>query len=139
MKLIKKVSAGVLLTFGFLFLAIASVEILTYNQKPTPQEKQEAADTMIGGFIFGLPAVAYGGWLVWSLRKQHKKLLSDRLQSTFYLLIEENSGTISVLSFAKQAEITGEEARQYLDAKAKEFNATFDVNPQGGVYYHFHM
>ncbi|WP_235148030.1 MULTISPECIES: hypothetical protein [Fischerella] len=30
------------------------------------------------------------------MRKQHQKLLSDRLQSTFYRLVEENSGTISV-------------------------------------------
>lgn len=139
MKFIKKVSAGVLLSFGSIFLMISAVEILTYNQKPTPQEQQKAADTIIGGLVFGLPAIAYGGWLVWSMRKQHQKLLSDRLQSTFYRLVEENSGTISVLSFAKQAEISGEEARQYLDAKAKEFNATFDINPQGGVYYHFHV
>ncbi|PLZ92446.1 hypothetical protein [Fischerella thermalis] len=139
MKFIKKVSAGVLLSFGFIFLMISAVEILTYNQKPTPQEQQKAADTIIGGLVFGLPAIAYGGWLVWSMRKQHQKLLSDRLQSTFYHLVEENSGTISLLSFAKQAEISGEEARQYLDAKAKEFNATFDINSQGGVYYHFHV
>ncbi|MBF1988015.1 hypothetical protein [Fischerella thermalis] len=139
MKFIKKVSAGVLLSFGFIFLMISAVEILTYNQKPTPQEQQKAADTIIGGLVFGLPAIAYGGWLVWSMRKQHQKLLSDRLQSTFYHMVEENSGTISLLSFAKQAEISGEEARQYLDAKAKEFNATFDINSQGGVYYHFHV
>ncbi|MCP6761691.1 MAG: hypothetical protein NHB32_23765 [Fischerella sp. CENA71] len=139
MKFIKQLSAGVLLSFGFIFLMIATVEILTYNQKPTPQEQQEARDTMMGGLVFGLPAVAYGGWLVWNLRKQNQKLLSDRLQSTFYRLLEENSGTISVLSFAKESQISGEEAKHYLDAKAKEFNATFDVNPQGGVYYHFHI
>ncbi|MFB2773480.1 hypothetical protein ACE1AT_30050 [Pelatocladus sp. BLCC-F211] len=73
------------------------------------------------------------------MRKQHQKLLSDRLQSIFYRLLEEKSGTISVLSFAKEAQISGDEAKHYLDAKAKEFNATFDVNPQGGVYYHFHI
>ncbi|WP_315789356.1 hypothetical protein [Fischerella sp. JS2] len=139
MKFIKKISAGVLLSFGFMFVFAAAVEILTYEQKQTPQEQQESVDGIIGGLAFGLPAIAYGGWLVWGMRQQHQKLLSDRLQSTFYRLVEENSGTISVLSFAKQAEISGEEARQYLDAKAKEFNATFDINPQGGVYYHFHV
>ncbi len=41
--------------------------------------------------------------------------------------------------FAKEANITGTEAKQYLDAKAKEFNASFNLSNEGGIYYHFHV
>ncbi|WP_026732074.1 hypothetical protein [Fischerella sp. PCC 9605] len=139
MNLIKKISAGLLFSFGFFCLMLVAVETLTYNQKQTQQEQTESVNGIFGGLAFGVPAVAYGGWLVWGMRQQHQKLLSDRLQSTFYRLLEENNGKISVLSFAKQAEINGDEAKRYLDAKAKEFNATFDINPQGGIYYYFHI
>ena len=38
---------------------------------------------------------------------------------------------------AKNAEISTQLAKQYLDEKAKELNASFEVNEEGNVLYHF--
>lgn len=140
MKLFTKVSAGFLLSFGFLFLMVSLSELPNLDDKDkTSQERQEGSDAFLGGIAFGMPMLAGGGWIFWDLRQKHQKQLQDRLKSTFYRLIEEKNGQITLLQFAKEAEITGEEAKQYLDTKAKEFNATFDLNPDGGVYYRFHL
>ncbi|QKQ73180.1 hypothetical protein [Nostoc sp. TCL240-02] len=44
---------------------------------------------------------------------------------------------ITVLQLAKNAEISTQLAKQYLDEKAKELNADFEVNEEGNVLYHF--
>lgn len=140
MKLLTKVSAGFLLSFGFLFLMVSLSELPNLNDKDkNSQERLETRDAFLGGIAFGVPMLAGGGWMFWGLRQKHQKQLQDRLKSTFYRLIEENNGQITLLHFAKEAEITGEEAKLYLDTKAKEFNATFDINPDGGVHYRFHL
>ena len=138
MKLFQQVSAGLLLSLGFIFLMVIPVGIITYSQENTQEEKQEALSSILGGLILGVPTSAAGMWLVRGLRQQHQQKINNRLNSAFYRLIEQENGRISLLSFAKEAQITGKEAQKFLDIKAKEFNATFDVNPAGGIYYHFH-
>ena len=59
------------------------------------------------------------------------------LQLVFLELIEQNAGRITVLQLAKNAEISTQLAKQYLDEKAKELNASFEVNEEGNVLYHF--
>jgi large subunit ribosomal protein L7/L12 len=41
------------------------------------------------------------------------------------------------VQFAKETQLSIEEARQLLDEKAKEFNATFDTDEKGGISYYF--
>ncbi|MDJ0737640.1 MAG: hypothetical protein QNJ47_26895 [Nostocaceae cyanobacterium] len=118
---------------------VVPIGIVKYSQGDTQEEKQEALSSILGGLILGTPSFAGGMWLVRGLRQQHQKQISDRLDSAFYSLIEQQNGQISLLIFAKEAQISGEEAKRYLDTKAKEFNATFDLNPAGGIYYHFHL
>lgn len=60
-----------------------------------------------------------------------------RLQLVLLELIEQNAGRITVLQLAKNAEISTQLAKQYLDEKAKELNADFEVNEEGNVLYHF--
>ena len=140
MKLLTKVSAGLLLSFGSIFLMHVTVEALsTNNNKATQQQKQEMADRAFAGLALGLSGVGFGSALMLSLKKQHQRQLTSHLQSTFYRLVEEQRGEISLLRFAKEAEVTGEEAKLFLDSKAQEFNATFDHSNNGGVYYHFHL
>ncbi|MEB3217633.1 MAG: hypothetical protein VKN72_15540 [Nostocales cyanobacterium 94392] len=116
-----------------------TVEALSTDNQDTQEQKQEIADKAFAGLALGLSGVGLGTWLIWGLRQQHQKQLTSHLQSTFYRLVEEQRGQISLLRFAKEAEITGEEAKLFLDSKAKEFNATFDHSRDGGVYYHFHL
>ena len=140
MKLLTKVSAGLLLSFGSIFLMHVTVEALsTNNNKATQQQKQEMADRAFAGLALGLSGVSFGSCLILSLKKQNQRQLTSHLQSTFYRLVEEERGQISLLRFAKEAEISGEVAKLFLDSKAKEFNATFDHGRNGGVYYHFHL
>lgn len=135
MKFLKKVGAGLLLSIGFFCLTIAISELV--DRDTTPQEKSESLDTVIFGIAFGVPMMAAGGWIVWGLQKQHQKNSSDRLQTIFYQLVQQENGHISVLNFAITAQIMPEEAKQYLDKKAQELNATFENNERGGVSYYF--
>lgn len=132
MKRLKKVIAGLLLAFGVPLSILAVTQIL--NPKTSPQDRDDALAVL---FILTLPPTALGGWLVWGLYKQGQKEASDRLESIFYQLLEANNGQITLMRFAKETQLTGEQAKQYLDRKAKEFNATFDVGTQGGIIYHF--
>ncbi|MEH2450706.1 hypothetical protein [Nostoc sp.] len=82
----------------------------------------------------------------WSLVQQNRKekalfleLEQKRIQLVFLELIEQNAGRITVLQLAKNAEILTQLAKQYLDEKAKELNADFEVNEEGNVLYHFSL
>jgi trans-aconitate methyltransferase len=43
------------------------------------------------------------------------------------------------LQLAKNADISTQSAKQYLDEKAKELNADFEVNEEGNVLYRFSL
>ena len=134
MKLFKKVMAGFLLAFGIPFSILALSEIV--NPQNPPQDREEAFAALI---ILTLPTTAVGGWLTWSLYKQSQKEISDRLQSTFYRLVKENNGEVTTLRFAMEAQVSGKEARQYLNEKAKEFYANFEALDGGDIAYHFDL
>ena len=51
--------------------------------------------------------------------------------------MEAHNGEFSLLQYAKAADISGQEARAYLDERAQEFNATFEVDMNGGIIYRF--
>lgn len=131
MKAFKKISAGLLLTIGFVFLMVPVV-VLT-RKDATPEDRMDA----IAGLVFGFPAAAWGGWLAWSLKQKNQNQGSDRLHSTFYRLIKEGNGQITVMRFAMEAQLPAAAAQQYLDEKAKEFDADFGVNEEGGIFYYF--
>ena len=43
------------------------------------------------------------------------------------------------LNFVMTANCSADMARQFLDERAREFNATFDVDDEGGVLYYFNI
>lgn len=160
MKTAEKLAAGWLLTLGFTFLTASVSAVVERNamfQPISTGENEELVREYINterasllnatatqGLIFGLPTMILGSWLAWGLYVQSKndkkalqQQLSDRLQSTFYQMIIENQGRITVLGFAMQSQLPATVARQYLDNKAKEFNANFKVSEEGSVSYHF--
>lgn len=134
MKLLKKVIAGLLLAFGVPLSILAATQIL--NPQTTRQDRDDVVTALI---VITLPSTFLGGWLVWGLHKQGQKEISDRVRSTFYRLVTEHNGQITILRFAMEAKLSGQEARQYLDQRAKEFNATFDVLDGGNIAYHFEL
>jgi hypothetical protein len=134
MKLFKKVIAGLLLAFGVPLSILAVTQIL--NPQTSQQDREDALTAFI---VLTLPATVVGGWLAWGLYKQGHKEISDRLRATFYRLIQEGNGQITVLRFAMEAELSGQEARNYLDQRAKEFNATFEALDVGDIAYRFNL
>lgn len=137
MKPIKKLAAGLLISVGFFFLMISIAELV--DKDTTRTEKQEASDTAIGGIIIGVPFVVAGGWLIRGLRQQQQKQIGDRIHNTFYRLVTENNGKITVFRFANETQLTATAAKLYLDNKAAEFNASFEIDVNGNIYYQFYL
>jgi hypothetical protein len=160
MKTAEKLAAGWLLTLGFMFLTLsvsAGLERKSMVKPVTMADNEYLAKEIINqpafdhfgniirnGIIFGIPTMLLGGWMSLGLYRQSKnekkvlqQQLSDRLQSTFYNMLQENQGRVTVLGFSMQSQLPAAEAREYLDLKAKEFNANFKVSEEGGVSYHF--
>jgi hypothetical protein len=159
MKTAEKLAAGWLLTLGFMFVTLSATAALDkfatrkaiiiptgeyeFNA-PNATYTYEDKNAAVGGLIFGVPTLTLGTWLALGLyrqSRQEKKAInqqvSDRLQSIFYEMLQENHGRVTVLGFAIQSQLPAAHARQYLDEKAKEFNANFKVNEEGAVSYHF--
>ncbi|MEA5601744.1 hypothetical protein [Nostoc sp. UHCC 0252] len=159
MKTAEKLATAWLLTMGFMFVTLSAAEVfnkttmeksitlpvawdgsIEFSQTNTPV----IDDTTVERLIFGIPSLTLGTWLALGLyrqSRQEKKALnqqvSDRLQSLFYEMLQDNHGRVTVLGFAMQSKLPAAHARQYLDEKAKEFNANFKVNEEGAVSYHF--
>ncbi|WP_414548655.1 hypothetical protein [Anabaena sp. CCY 0017] len=140
MKTVKKVCAGFMLTVGVLFLMVSVGTLFELNaENITLEQKQEAQDAFLGGIVLGVPLTAGGGYMFWGLRRRHQKELSDRLDYVFYQILQANHGKITVLQLAIEAKLSGKQAKEYLNQKSQEFNASFEPNEQGDISYLFHI
>ena len=83
---------------------------------------------------FPLLAIGYGLWRQQQWQRQNQQ---RELNQAFYELIQLQQGKVTVLEFAMKTHLTGEEARCYLDDRAKEFSALFEVGDQGEMIYLF--
>jgi hypothetical protein len=164
MKTAEKLAAGWLLTLGFMFLTLSAYALDQKHKmlQPIPSGMEESLpdfvsrdfvnkdalylldNTALNGIIFGFPTSLLGLWLALGYYRQaqrEKKVLkeqvSDKLQSTFYRMIEANNGRITLLSFAMHSQLPPAQARHYLDEQARLFNANFKVSEEGGISYHF--
>lgn len=113
--------------------------IVPVVQAVSPPNEGRAGLNAIGwtGLLAGVSMTAFGAWYGADSVIRSRKNQKEKLKDTFYALLEEQSGEITLLQFAKAADISGSEARAYLDQMAKEFNATFEVDMNGGITYHF--
>ena len=76
-------------------------------------------------------------WWLWQHHCKVEKRRQKHLHTTFYQLLREHHGQITLLDFAMTAEITAIAARHYLNSRAQEFAARFEVTEQGDVVYVF--
>lgn len=130
----QKIFAGMLFAIGFMFLSVTVASYTTKN--PTEKDKSAA----LGGIIIGVPAMASGAWIVWGLRKKKEGLAIDQhrqIETTFLELIQANNGKVTAINFAIATKLSLDESKQYLDKKAAQLNANFDVNEDGGISYQF--
>lgn len=138
MKFLTKVTAGFLLSFGFMCLMMSASALSQLPQDQNSLEHQ-ASDKLFAGIALGVPLAAGGGYMLWGLRRRQQKLLSDRLDATFYQILKVGNGKITVLRLAMETKLSGEQAKFYLDQKAREFNASFEPTDKGDISYLFHL
>jgi hypothetical protein len=89
------------------------------------------------GLFGGVSLTAVGVWYGVDSFTQERRSRREHLQRTFYAMVEAHNGEFSLLQYAKAADISGQQARAYLDERAQEFNATFEVDMDGGIIYRF--
>lgn len=128
----RTIAAGASFGIGLFFGLIA---ILGMTQPEASPEKQFASVGV--GLLGGVPSTTLGAWLLIQNRDRKTQKERDRLQRTFYKLLKANGGQINVLRFSMEANISGTDARAYLDERAREFNAAFNVSEEGKVFYYF--
>lgn len=132
----QNIFAGIFFSIGFIFLTVTVSSLAT--KEPTEKERSAA----MGGIIIGVPALAAGTWLVWKQKKRHadlKEVRQRQIEFNFLTMLQANEGNITAISFAIANELSLEEAKQYLDAKAVQLNADFNVTEDGGVSYKFYL
>jgi hypothetical protein len=134
MKSQHKKRGAMLITVGCFFLLLGVFGL--FNPKSQPEKRISGA---LACMTVGLPLLGLGTWRMWDASKQQQQENRDRLQSTFYRLIQESNGQLTVLTFAMAAQLSAQEAKQYLDEKAKEFDANFAVTEENGVCYLFEI
>ena len=122
---------------GLPVLLLGTVELL--NPDALPEDKEGATAAIA---ILGLPPTAIGSWLLFSLRQQnqHQSKRLDQAKDRerlFLLLLQQYEGELTIPTFALAAEISIEEAKQYLDEKARQLDANFEPNDEGGIIYKF--
>ncbi len=139
LKRVKTILAGILLGIGVPITVACAVGLLSLNnlQNSPNNERVDISGTIATLIFFGLTPTLMGGWLVWGTSQQGQRQDRDRLQATFFKLLREHNGHINVLRFSMEANISGEAAKAYLDERAREFNAAFNVSEEGKLFYTF--
>ncbi|MEB3229825.1 MAG: hypothetical protein VKJ64_02360 [Leptolyngbyaceae bacterium] len=140
-KLLQKVAAGFCLTIGLpiVLLCVADLMSATTNA-------QDKENSMAALMLLGLPPTGVGTWLIFNLRHQSQQknkqldLAQEKLfLSLFLSLLQQHRGALTITEFAIAAELPIKEAKEYLDQKAIQLNAGFEVSEEGGIIYKFPM
>jgi ribosomal protein L7/L12 len=83
--------------------------------------------------------LAGSAWLGRSLQQTAQTAQDRRLRSIFFESLRLSQGRVNVLTFSMQSHLSGSDAKAYLSDRAREFNATFDVDDSGGLTYCFDL
>lgn len=108
---------------------------VVFTKNPTKEDKSAA----LGGLIIGVPVTAAATFMLLSANKSTPKSLKPSTEQIFLELVAANGGRITPIKLAIAANLPLADAKQYLDQKAIELNANFEVTDEGGINYHFHI
>jgi hypothetical protein len=122
-----------------LFLAAGSAIAIAFAHSITTGNAETRSSRLLGGLLFGLPPIALGGWLL--IRSSDLKSGHDQvgLRSTFYRLLKDNRGYLTMSQFATTANLPKAVAQSYLDERAKEFDAKLSISKDGSLAYQFYL
>jgi len=137
MNAIKKMLIGFFLIIGLPITSLTIIQLLDSNT--TPEDREGALAAL---FILGLPPTGIATYLIFDLKHSQKdKVNKNQInkEQVFLKILAENAGEITVLKFAVEAQLSFEQAKEYLDSQAKELNADFSVNDEGGIAYKFYI
>ena len=87
-------------------------------------------------FLLAIALIGGVGW-AWKRYQRQQQHKLAHLDAIFYQLIQENQGRVTALDLAMNAKFSGTQVQRYLDERAKEFAAEFEVTEQGGIIYYF--
>jgi hypothetical protein len=132
MKPITKALAVVSLAFGLLMTVPTTAEVVGIKAPPS-----QRSDSAVALLCLGLAPIGLGSWLLWDGQRRDKRFQSGHLDDVFYTLLRQNAGTITPLGLAMQSELSGAAAKAFLDDRAREFNANYQVTEAGDVLYVF--
>lgn len=136
-KTIKKAGAALFLFIGVPIVLVSMMSLFD------PSAGVRQLSLVVLSFV-GVPPTAIGGWLLWDVRQQTQRerleveqLRRDRLNATFFRMITDADGAITPLQFSMATQLPGDEAKEFLDRRAKDFDAAFDVTADGNLIYRF--
>lgn len=134
-----------LLGLGSLFLLVSFITLFAVNDDSSNTDNAIVVSVIIGGIFGALPFA--GGIVILRSGKGAgtetagqvvpRQSREEILRASFFDLVKENQGQVTLMQFAMAANVSGEAAQQYLQDRAKEFGADFQVNDQGTVIYIF--
>ena len=130
------VGCGIVIAIlGLLCLIIPITQLMAGS----PEAAEGARLRWLGwaGWLGGVPLTAVGVWYGADAFTRQRQARREHLQRAFYAMVEAHDGEFSLLQYAKMADVSGQQARAYLDGRAQEFNATFEVDMNGGIIYRF--
>jgi hypothetical protein len=122
---VRAITGTVLICSGLLVVGICGLEII----RPGRIDR----GWLVSRMLLGVIPMAGGGVLLSRLRPSQNVYL----RSIFFQMLESGQMEMTVLQFAMQARIDGVEAKAYLDDRAREYEATFNVGAEGQVLYCF--
>jgi hypothetical protein len=132
MKSMTKTLAVGLLAFGLLMTIPTTAEVVGIKAPPS-----QRSDSAVALLFLGIAPMALGSWLLVDGKRRQQRFQSGHLDDLFYLLLRQNGGTITTLGWAMQSGLNGAAAKAFLDDRAREFNANYQVTAQGDVVYVF--
>jgi hypothetical protein len=132
MRPITKVLAIGSLAFGLLMTVPTTAEVVGIKAPPSKR-----SDSAVALLCLGIVPMAIGGWLLWDGKRRQQQFQSGHLDDLFYMLLRQNAGTITPLGLAMQSELSGTAAKAFLDDRAREFNANYEVTESGDILYVF--
>jgi hypothetical protein len=136
MRMLQKALAGACLLFGLSITLLATTQLID----PDDDNWQDRAETGVALVMFGLAPTVLGTWLAWNLRHNHQRstqTLALQQEQLFLRLLQSQAGDLTIVQFAAAAQIPVEQAKAFLDQKARVLNASFDVKESGAIVYRF--
>lgn len=138
MRLLKQIAAGVMVTWGGIFILAGFAALFDEGE-------EERMSAFLGCMMLGGPPLVWGGLIYRNLSrsasgtalKEGGQPTQTEIQDMFFWLLETNGGEITLMRFAMETRLPAEDAREFLDEAATQFNASFRVGDRGEIYYQF--